>query len=191
MKTLKHLTVVFLAIFGLTQVSAQELKLNNNSSSVTVFGTSNVHDWDVKAEKKSGAASVAIEDGKLSAINKLTFVVEVESLKSGKSGMDKNTYKALNSDKHKNITFTSTRVNSIAASGSNQYKVDMTGNLVINGTSKQIPLNVIATISGNTVALKGNYTINMNHYKVTPPTALMGTIKTGDTVKVEFEVKYQ
>src|SRR5690554_7592222 len=47
-------TLLFALTLFVSQTYAQEYSLNNATSELTVFGTSNLHDWDVKAEKQSG-----------------------------------------------------------------------------------------------------------------------------------------
>jgi len=131
-----------------------------------------------------------MEDGKLSGVEKLNFAVEVESLKSGKSGMDKNTYNALDSKAHKMITYTLAKVNKVTDSGNNTFIIETTGNLKIAGQSKQVPIKFTAKTATNGTTLSGKVTINMTHYKVDPPRALMGTIKTGEEVTIDFEVIY-
>lgn len=190
MKTLRNLSLVLIAVFSLQHLTAQETKVNSNNSVLTIFGTSNLHDWEMKAESMSGTAVFDMENGKLTGIDKLSFVVEVESLKSGKSGMDKNTYSALNSKSHKNITYSLVRVNKVTETGNNTYTIETTGNLKIAGETKQIPIKFTAKTSGNTTTLTGKVDINMTHYKIDPPKALMGTIKTGEAVTIDFEVLY-
>jgi polyisoprenoid-binding protein YceI len=190
MKTLRNLTLLFIAVFSLQQVQAQEVKVNNANSKLTIFGTSNLHDWDMKAERLSGTATFKMEDGKLTGIDKLNFVVDVESLKSGKSGMDKNAYSALNSNSHKTINYTLSRVIRVTETGSNTYTIETTGNLRIAGETKQVPITFTARTSGNSVTLAGKVPLNMTHYKVDPPRALMGTVRTGEELTIDFEVTY-
>lgn len=190
MKTLRNLSLVLIAVFSFQHLIAQETKVNNNNSVLTIFGTSNLHDWEMKAESMSGTAVFKMENGKLTGIEKLTFVVAVESLKSGKSGMDKNAYTALNSKSHKNITYAITKVNKVTETGTNAYVIETTGNLKIAGETKQIPIKFSAKTNGNGISLSGKVNINMTHYKVDPPKALMGTIKTGEDVTINFEVLY-
>ena len=57
----------------------------------------------IVAPSGSGKSTLAIEASDLKAIKSLDFAVEVEQLKSGKSGMDDNTFKALKSKTYKNI----------------------------------------------------------------------------------------
>lgn len=183
--------IALLVAMTFTQVAiAQETKVNNSNSSLTIFGTSNIHDWDMKAEKLSGVATFKMEDGKLSGIDKLNFLVEVEGLKSGKSGMDKNAYKALNTKSHKNVTYTLSRVNKVTETGNNTYTLETTGNLKVAGETKQVPIKFTAKTSGNSVVLSGKMNMNMTHYKVDPPKALMGTVRTGEELTIDFTVQY-
>ena len=110
------LTAVLLFSYG---VNAQTYKLNNKASSVLVDGTSNIHDWTIEAENTGGVLSVKFDDGKLEQIDKLEFNVVAESLVSGKGGMDKNIYSALNTDANKNIIYKLEKVNSIEKSSGN------------------------------------------------------------------------
>lgn len=178
-------------IAGLQTTAAQEKKVSLSESSLTVFGTSNVHDWDVKANEIQSSGVFVMEEGALKDIERLTLTIPTEGLKSGKSGMDKNTYKALNSDKHKNIVYRLTKVNKVTASGTNKYKVETSGSLAINGVTKTVSLTFDTTVNGNAVTLKGKTTFPMTQYDVKPPTALMGTIKTGDEVTIDFDVTYK
>lgn len=190
MKTLKNIAIIFLAVFITQLINAQTAKVNSISSNMTVFGTSNIHDWDMKAEKMFGDATFTMEDGKLTGIDKLTYAVEVESLKSGKSGMDKNAYNALDTKKNKTINYKLTKVNKITDTGSSNYTIETTGNLTIAGQTKQVPITFSVKANGHTLTFAGKVKINMTHYNVEPPKALMGTVKTGEDITLDFEVLY-
>ena len=90
--------------------------------------------------------------------------------------MDKNAYKALNEDDYPTIKFSSTEVSSSK----------IKGHLIINGKSKTVSIPVSTKKSGQSIEISGKYKINMTHYGVEPPTALMGTIKTGEEVTINF-----
>lgn len=178
------LTAVLLFSIG---VDAQSYKLNNEESSLLVDGTSNIHDWTIKAENTGGLLTVNFDDGKLQKIDKLEFSVVAESLVSGKSGMDKNTYKALDTDKHKNITYKLEKVNSIEKISDNNYKVKTTGCLTLAGVKNNINLNFDLNSNSNQLVLTGQYKLKMTDYGVEAPTAMFGTIKTGEDVVVKFK----
>lgn len=185
---LKMLTAVLLISFG---VNAQSYKLNNTNSNLLVDGTSNIHDWTIEAENTNGLLIVNFNEENLEKITKLEFSAVAESLVSGKSGMDKNTYKALNTDKYKNITFTLNKVNGIEKISESDYKVKTTGSLTIAGVKKQVSLNFNVKRATDQLVLTGQYKLNMTDFGIDPPTAMFGTIKTGEEVLIKFESHFK
>lgn len=171
-------------------LSAQSFKLDNGQGKVSVTGTSSLHDWEEIAEQKSGSLTLAL-NGEAVSINALNFAVEAESLKSGKSGMDKNTYKALLTDKHKQITYKLESVKSISPNGANSYKVVAVGKLTIAGKTNGIEMNLDLNVDGDKVLVKGSKALKMSDYGIEPPKALMGTIKTGDDIVVHFDTVWK
>ena len=177
--------ILFLSIIlFVSKTHAQEFNLDNEASQLIVYGTSNLHDWDVKAEKQSG--KIVLDQTDKLKISALKVVVIAESLKSGKGGMDKNTYKALNTDKHRTISFELKDVKSISESGNGSYNISSFGDLTISGVTKRIALDFTLELSSNQAILKGKTSLKMTNYGVTPPKALLGTITTGDEITIEF-----
>lgn len=104
--------------------------------------------------------------------------------------MDKNTYKALDTDKHKNITYKLKKVNGIQKKSNDNYQVNTTGTLMIAGGKQDINLNFNLKTDTNKLVLKGDYKLNMSDYGVEAPTAMFGTIKTGEEVTIKFETQF-
>ncbi len=174
--------------FGLTfqQIHSQVFSLNNSSSTLIVEGTSNLHDWELTSDKQTGKIQMKVTSEGVEEISRLEFELNPENLKSGKSGMDRNTYKALKTDKHKRISFSLTNVNDIKLISANKYNVAVNGNLLIAGVRKPVDIQFEMTIANNRVTLSGNKNIKMTSFNIDPPKALMGTITTGDEVNIKF-----
>lgn len=162
----------------------------SNATQATVKGTSTLHDWDMTSSKGQTKASFVIEGNQVKGINSLSFTVPAESLKSDKSGLDKNAYKALGTDKHATITFTMTS-GTVTPSGNNTFRVKATGNLTIAGTTKQTTITAHGQFnpSDRSISVNGNTIFKMTGYHVKPPTVMMGTIKTGDEITVIYSGK--
>lgn len=165
---------LFIAVVALG--NAQQVNLKNQESSLQVLGTSSLHDWEVVAKEQSG--SITFKDMEAAEIEKISFEVIAESLKSGKSGMDKNIYKALNTNAHKKISYQLVTVKGVEAKGNGKFNVKTEGDLTISGTKKRVPLDFTLEISGGKVRLTGEKKLKMTDFNVTPPKALMGTITT-------------
>ena len=184
----KTIFLAFLLVSGF--LVAQESKVNVKESKLTVLGTSNVHDWHVNAEVMSGKALFVSENNTLKEIKNLNFVLASEGLKSGKSGMDKNTFKALKTSTYKNIEFKLINVTKITKKGEGVFTVEAQGNLTICGVTKKINQVFNVKVINDKFVLNGKQRIDMTNYVIEPPKALMGTIKTGKDVTAEFNVTY-
>lgn len=173
-----------------TQIFSQSYKVSNASSDLKVYGTSSLHDWHVDAEDVKGSLQIEVSEEVLS-IKKLNVEIISESLKSGKKSMDKNTYKALETDKYSSIKFNYLSTKSITKISDNTYSVEAYGNLTIVGNTQKILLKFKLKTEDNKVSILGEKSIKMTSYGVEPPTALLGTIKTGDDLTIKFNIKLQ
>ena len=186
--------IIMLMTFGLIPIAlaAQNFQLSKGEGEVMVTGTSTLHDWEEVAEQRSGSMAIDMT-GELPSISSLKFTVEAESLKSGHDGMDKNTYKALNTDKHKEIVFKMGEVKSISpvVSATNKYKVVASGELTIAGKTNKVDLPFTLTINDGKAVLEGKKPLKMTDFGIEPPKALLGTIKTGDEIEVHYNTVWK
>ena len=166
-------------IIGMSGIYAQATITSIASSSkMSILGTSTLHDWESVVEDFAVTAKYSEK-----SITDVQFTAKVKSIKSGKGGMDKNTYKAMDADKYPEIKFTASdlMIDGTSLKGS--------GNLTIKGATKSIPVELnYETWSEDSYLVTGAVTFNMSEYGVEPPTAMMGAIKTGDEVTIDFEI---
>lgn len=180
-------SMLFVGLLSIT-TSFGQTKYTGNGGNVTIDGTSTLHDWNMKSANGQTNVSITLKDGQITDVAALSFTIDATSLKSNKSGLDKNAYKALNTSTSKSITYKATS-GTVSKSGNN-YIIKTNGTLTIGGTTKQLALSSTATVnSDNTISIKGNSTFKMSNYGVTPPTVMMGTIKTGDEITITYDTK--
>lgn len=172
-------TLIFIATFAIALTAgAQDYKSNQAESSMKVTGTSTLHDWEINVESFTAQATLKGE-----ALENARFTAQVKSMKSGTSAMDDNTYKALKNDKHPQITFQST---SVTGTGG---KLVIKGNLTIAGSTKPITMNAtLDKANEKSMTVKGKYTFKMSQFGIDPPKAMLGTIRTGDEVTIDYKM---
>lgn len=155
-----------------------ELKLNTESSYMKVLGTSSLHDWESEVDEFT-------LDGKLveDQIQNLELQVKVKSIKSGKSIMDDKTYDALKADKFSVIRF---KAEELQITNSEVFGQ---GELSLAGNTKKIGIKAdIISSNENEIKLQGTVKLRMTDYGVKPPTAMFGSIQTGDEVTVVYHI---
>jgi polyisoprenoid-binding protein YceI len=186
MKTNRIKKALWIAVFGALTitVNAQVLKFSPGNSVITIHGTSNVHDWKSKTELLKGEIVLAAEN----QLKSLILEIPVKSIKSGEKLMDSKTYDTFNAEKHPNIIFKMTEVVSFQRNG-NQLNVTVNGNLSLAGTTRSVTIKAKGHVnqSGQYI-VSGEYSFKMTDFKMNPPKVLMGALKVGDKINLQFNV---
>jgi hypothetical protein len=172
--------------------SKAQIGYHSKTMIVTINGTSNLHDWEMKGSNgTSDATFVSDKAGKLTAITKLNFTMAVKGLKSEHTGMDNNTYKALKESKNPNMTFVLISA-TITQTSENNYLLNCHGNLVIAGKTNVTDIKAAGVYNpaDKSFMISGVKKMKMTDYGVTPPKALFGTIKTGNDITIGYTVKF-
>lgn len=177
-----------LLVFAATAAAAQPTKLAlNPGSSIWVEGTSNVHNWKATSTAIDAKVEIAGPVTPGANVQSVTLTLPVTSLKSGKGGLDKNLYKALNAERYPTISYRMTRFES--KPDGEAFTAVVVGVLTVNGVDNEVELTTtMSTDSKGGLRAVGSTTFKMTEFGVKPVTALLGTIRTGDEVTVKFDV---
>lgn len=165
-------------------------KINSSASIFTIKGTSSLHDWEMISESFSGKLDFDHVNGGDLTINNIEVKVGVKALESGKRIMDNKCYDALKSDSHPNITYRLNKVESLQNTGSDTYTAKLVGTLSIAGKTRTVSIDTKITVVGGKVLIKGEKPLKMSDFDVEPPTALLGTLKTGNDIIIDFNLNY-
>jgi polyisoprenoid-binding protein YceI len=130
------------------------------------------------------------DDKILVGLNSLTFSLPVTNLKSDKKGLDKNAYKALNTDKHKSIMYKLVSAK-VSPQKEHIFLIETTGNLTISGVTREMAMDVYCVVNKDaSINCSGTESLKMSDYKVEPPSFMWGAMKTGDTITLGFTMVY-
>lgn len=187
---MKEFIRIFLVMAALVpvgnQVKSQQVYSLEQGPQLKVEGISTIHDWEMLSSRATGVARVSFNDDESFNITSLYVALPVKSLKSGKSQMDANAYKALKADKFSEIRFELTEVLMITSS-----TVKATGKLTIAGTSRTISVEVKYALKDETIQFSGTKSIKFSEFNIDPPTAILGAIRTGDDLELSFNVIFK
>jgi polyisoprenoid-binding protein YceI len=184
MKALNIILLTFLTFILVAPVSGQSYRLTK--SDISIAGTSNLHDWESAVTKISWRGTFGFTDGVLSELSDVKVNIPVEGIISTKGRiMDGKTHDALKQEEHPNITFTMTS----ATITNNGTKVAAKGRLTVAGVTKTITLQVMITpLADGQYQVAGAYPMKMTDFGIDPPTALLGSLTTGDDVTIKFNL---
>lgn len=188
MKSLRFCTLIISALtFFAIDTHAQDVyKLQPENSKLLVQGTSTVHDWEVEATEFNAETRLKIDENAVSQVSHIMVTAPAESLKSGKSLMDKKMQEALKSDKFPEIKFSLKENKEIKGD-----KAIISGMLTIAGQTREVDVTVkFDAKNPQKFEVTGEVPLKLSSFKIDQPTAMMGTIKTGDEIKVKFDLKF-
>jgi hypothetical protein len=170
-------------------------------SHVQIDGTSNLHDWSIKGTVIDGYIDVnetcrfnlAMEKlpdlEKVKVSLKTHVEIPIKSLKSGHSGMDDNTYKALNRRQYPKIIYDMEKVSvkTLPKPSNLTAEFNTVGKLSIAGVTRTLEMPVtVKALEDQQFEISGSTTIKMTDFGVTPPTAIFGLLRTGDQITIHF-----
>ena len=170
-------TIMLTAGLAHAQTTLQHVRLS-------VEGTSTLHDWTVHSED----VSVVVYPNATTPELKLDSVLvrlPATSLVSGKGAMDDLMHEALRAERHATISFTARDLTLAPTCASG---VQHAGVLTLAGRRGAQTVVYDVQRQGSVLRVNGRASVRMTRFGMEPPTAVFGTIRTGDDVTVRFEV---
>lgn len=162
----------------------------SKGSWVRIEGTSSLHDWTVESTSINGDLTTAPfsqwVNGQARRIDSAATVsIPVISIKSEHKKMDKLMAEALKSSTNPTIRYELSKA--VLANPGSKFVLNTGGKLTIAGVTRDVDMQVtgVRDTTGAWV-FTGQLPIRMSDYGIKPPTAMMGTIKTGNDVRITF-----
>jgi polyisoprenoid-binding protein YceI len=159
-------------------------------SKLRVEGTSSIHAWacEVKAFTGSFEAGTAPATT-LEALSRVQITVPAAGLACKNGTMDKKAREALKATANPQIQYVmkSAQVQAPGTDGWTTLKAN--GTLKIAGVEKPVAMTVKGKPLGDgSFRFTGSTPLKMSDFGIDPPTAMLGTMKTGNQIVVHFDV---
>ena len=177
--------LIAMLLLGSVNGFSQTKYVLSASPEFKVDGGSTLHDWHMISTTAKGEGLFIVEGGQFKTAKSLSISLQAETLKSGTKGLDTNAYKALNTAKNKEILFVLKELTGTGAS------LVAKGDMTIAGVTKPVSFPVKMTANAGKFTFEGSFATKLTTFNVTPPTALMGTVKTEDDIKLSFKSTFQ
>jgi len=182
--TIKNLFLILHSFLLIASTATAQEAYTVKDFKMSVAGTSTLHDWESEITQVTATAALDMNGAQLAGVSKLKVTIPAKGIVSTKGRiMDNKTYDALKSAQHPKITFT------LAKASLSNSKVQATGQLTIAGTTKTVSLSADSKAGkAGSITFAGSYSLKMTDFGMEPPTAMMGTIKTGDEVTIKYQL---
>ena len=99
--------------------------------------------------------------------------------------MNSKTYEALNAKDYPIITFQFKETMALT-----DTEIKVFGSLSIAGVTNEIELSANYILNDQEITISGLYPLNMRDFGIDPPTAMVGSIKTGELVELSYDITF-
>ena len=160
-------------------ITAQNsIQLIPQSSSIRIFGTSNIHDWEMYVELQTKTPDYTIPNNTIKDLKNIQFKIEGVKLKSLESAMEKKAHKALKLPDFPFISFHLKKI-TIRNHKATNFNAFAIGSLTISGQSQDVRLPINGNFLGKKkLNLMGHIDLKMSDFNIEAPTAFFGAITT-------------
>jgi hypothetical protein len=163
--------------------------INPVNSKMTIQGTSSLHDWQMEVRDMNLSTKLTTDGRKINSIQFIEFSCVPTSIVSDYKLMDKKTYEALRTDVYPKIAFRMNKEKLLTVSG-NDFNGIVIGNLFIAGETREIEVPFQGHLLDNgQVMVQGTVNLKLSDFSIDPPTAMFGTLKTGDNISIVYSIE--
>ncbi len=186
--TFKYFAVAILVLFCNTLFAAdniQAYKIDSSSSSIVIDGTSTLHPIKITANDFEGVFDFTSKNGEFLVAGDV--YVLIESMVSGKKGLDRNMYRMFESKKYPKVHCRVESMEFKAAKSDEPASALLKAILTIREISQPFETEVAVVPGQGGFIVSGSTVVNWKDFKLRPPT-ILGVIRMHDKVTVNFDI---
>ncbi|THV57339.1 YceI family protein [Flagellimonas alvinocaridis] len=177
---MKKVLFIFSFLFVAQLATAQKFETKKNSS-VSVKGTSSLHNWEGRVTKFEGDLTAEIVDEKVINITDFNFSFPVKSIRTGDDTMTKEMAEALKYKQFPVISYTFISVEFV-----DDYNAILTGYMTIAGVSKKVTTPVAVTTARGEITISGAKSMLMTDFGIQPPKIILGLYKAKNEISLHY-----
>ena len=144
--------------------------------------TSVLGDNNINPSSSKITSHLTMDNGDITTL-KGKIDISLLDLKSDSHSRDEHMYKAIDTNKYKNTTYT---IISVVKNTAGSYNID--GKLNLHGVTKDVDLLGKVTKKGDKVTIKAKTAFNMSDFGIEPPTLLFLSVK--DQLNMTIDTTY-
>jgi hypothetical protein len=170
------------------QATSLPAAFSMKSMKAIILGTSSLHDWESNITLIDGKGTFLLKDNMIASIKDAEIKITVKGIISEKGDkMDKETYKTFKSDEYPYITYSFNNAE-VKMNDSQVVNIETIGMLSMASVSKSVPISAIGKkLPNGDLQLTVSKKIKMTDFGMDPPVMLLGTMKVGDEITVNFD----
>lgn len=173
---------------GASPADSSAYQFDNENSTMTVYGTSNVRDWDMDVTQINGSILLENSEDKLPSIREIQVEVPVKNMVSDKDRLQRHAHEALRIETHPTISFATSDVQ-VGKAEADTFSVVANGDLTIKGNTRSVTLAGEGTwLADGTLRVSGEHRLKLSTFEVERPSLMFGAIKVKDPVRVGFDM---
>ena len=182
---------IFLFLSNLPLLTeGQPFELSKIGTAIEIKGTSSLHDWTMDLKDFNSGFQIKQEGSSIKSIDNITFSCKAKDIKSESTLMDNKAYNALKAKEFPDIKFIGLSTTGLTLDG-DKFTGNLNGKLSVAGETHDITVPFNGTfVNNNTINITASTDIAMSSFNITPPTALLGALKTGDKISVSFTLEF-
>ena len=194
---MKKLSIGFSLLLAAALLAATERArfIPANASSITITGLSTIHEWSMSGSTIDGSIDVAPEIAAAPASAEawksdraalVSVKIPVAKINSPHDRMNRIMLEAMKAKSYPEVRYDLLEARALKGSPE-AFVIETRGKLTVAGITRDLEMDVAAAKSGESrYVLTGEAPLKMTDFGITPPTAMMGTIRSADQVKVSF-----
>ncbi len=188
-RTIRILVILLVSTTSLL-TEGQTFELSEKGTLIAIRGTSTLHDWQMDLTTFNSGFHLKRVGPVIEGFDNVTFRCKATDIKSESTLMDKKAYDALKADNYPFITYTGISVAGLVTEGK-EFTGNLTGKLNVAGNTKDVTIPFKGSFTDSrTISISAETNLAMSSFSITPPAAMLGTLKTGDEITVSFSLQF-